>query len=123
MVKNFATKKQLGKYGEELAKNFLIKKGFEILEMNYHFSRVAEIDIIAQKNNILHFVEVKTRSQTRFGTPFEAIDNKKLFSIFNCAKFYMQNSNKRYKKFQIDAIGIIISNDDIKYDFLENISL
>ncbi len=123
MVKNFATKKQLGKFGEELAKKFLENKGFSILEMNYRFSKISEIDIIASKNNTLHFVEVKTRSQTNFGTPLEAIDNKKLFSIFNCAKFYMQNSKKKYKKFQIDAIGIVIDNNDIKYDFLENISL
>ena len=123
MVKNFATKKQLGKFGEELAKKFLENKGFSILEMNYRFSKISEIDIIASKNNILHFVEVKTRSQTTFGTPLEAIDNKKLYSIFNCAKFYMQNTKKKYKKFQIDAIGIVIDGDNIKYDFLENISL
>ncbi len=123
MVKNFATKKQLGKFGEELAKKFLENKGFSILEMNYRFSKISEIDIIASKNNILHFVEVKTRSQTTFGTPLEAIDNKKLYSIFNCAKFYMQNTKKKYKKFQIDAIGIVIDDDNIKYDFLENISL
>ena len=53
------TNKIIGKYGEEIAKNFLIKNGFEIIETNYRYSRIAEIDIIASKNDILHFVEVK----------------------------------------------------------------
>ena len=117
------TNKEIGKYGEELAKNFLIKKGYEILEMNYHFSRLAEIDIIAQKNNILHFIEVKTRTQNAFGTPLEAITPKKLKQIYSCAMFYMSNSKKKFKNYQIDAIGILLNKNNIpKIDFIENIS-
>ena len=51
------TNKEIGKQGEEIAKNFLIKKGFKILEMNYTYSKLAEIDIIAAKNKVVHFVE------------------------------------------------------------------
>ncbi len=118
------TNKEFGKYGEELAKNFLIKKGYKILETNYRYSRIAEIDIIALKNNTLHFVEVKTRKSNTFGTPIEAITRTKLNSIYNCAKFYIQNSNKKYTKFQIDAIGIILKeNNSPEFNFLENIEL
>ena len=117
------TNKEIGKYGEELAKNFLIKNGYEILEMNYRFSRIAEIDIIAQKNNILHFIEVKTRTQNTFGTPLEAITLKKLKQIYSCAIFYMSNSKKKFKNYQIDAIGILLNKNNIpKIDFIENIS-
>lgn len=118
------TNKEIGKYGEELAKNFLIKKGYEILEMNYRFSRNAEIDIIASKKNILHFVEVKTRTQNIFGKPLEAITPNKLKQIYSCAIFYMSNTNKKYKKYQIDAIGILLTKDG-SYDinFIEDISL
>ena len=63
------TNKIIGKYGEDVAKNFLIKKGFQILETNYRYSRVAEIDIIASKKDVLHFIEVKTRTQEFFGKP------------------------------------------------------
>ena len=118
------TNKQIGKYGEELAKNFLIKKGFEILETNYRYSKMAEIDIIAQKNNILHFVEVKTRNSIFFGTPIEAINQTKLNSICMCAKFYIQKSKKHYKKFQIDAIGILLSKTkEPEFNFIENIEI
>ena len=49
------TNKVVVKYGEDLAKDFLTKNGFKILETNFHYSKMAEIDIIAVKNNILHF--------------------------------------------------------------------
>ena len=118
------TNKVIGKYGEDIAKNFLIKQGFEILEMNYRYSRVAEIDIIASKKDILHFIEVKTRTQEFFGTPLEAITPNKLKQIFSCAVEYMSKSKKRYKKYQIDAIGIILNKNEVKkIDFIENISL
>ena len=118
------TNKIIGKYGEEIAKNFLIKNKFEILEMNYRYSRVAEIDIIASKKDILHFVEVKTRTQEFFGSPMEAITPNKLKQIYSCATEYMTKSKKRYKKYQIDAIGIVLNKDGIKkIDFIENISL
>lgn len=118
------TNKEIGKYGETLAKDFLIKKGYKILEMNYHYSRMAEIDIIALKDNIVHFVEVKTRTQNLFGSPLEAINRNKLISIFKCAQFYLTNSKKRYKKIQIDAIGIFLKGKEIeKIDFIEDICL
>lgn len=118
------TNKEIGKYGEKLAKDFLIKKGFKIIESNFRFSRYAEIDIIASKNNTLHFVEVKTRTQEFFGAPLEAITKSKLASILKCAQFYLANSSKKYSKIQIDAIGIVLKDDNIeKIDFIEDIIL
>ena len=59
---------ELGKIGEELAVDFLTEKGYEILETNWTFQK-AEVDIIAQKGNVLAIVEVKTRSSSDFGSP------------------------------------------------------
>lgn len=118
------TNKVIGKQGEEIAKNFLIKHGFEILETNFRYSKMAEIDIIAQKNNIIHFIEVKTRTQKFFGAPFEAITPKKLQSIYLCSRYYLSNCKKRFSKIQIDAIGIVLDkNNKADINFLENISL
>lgn len=118
------TNKIIGKYGEDAAKNFLMKKGFEIVEMNYRYSRIAEIDIIASKDNVLHFVEVKTRTQENFGSPLEAVTPSKLKQIYSCAIQYMNNSKRKYKKYQIDAIGIVLDKNEIKkLNFIENISL
>ncbi len=118
------TNKTIGKYGEDLAKNFLIKKGYEILELNFRYSRLAEIDIIAKKDKTIHFVEVKTRTGENFGTPFEAINKKKMLSIIKCANYYLSVKNMKISSFQIDAIGIVLSGDKaIKIDFIENLSL
>lgn len=118
------TNKDTGKYGEDIACNFLIKRGFNIIERNFRYSRAAEIDIIAAKDKVLHFVEVKTRTSNAFGTPLEAISKEKLSSIFKCALFYLNKNSRAYKKFQIDAIGILLKKDnENEINFIENISM
>ncbi len=104
-----------GKYGEEIAVNYLIKNGCKIVEKNYRFSRYGEIDIIALDGSTLCFIEVKTRTSDRFGAPFEAITKTKLDKIRKCAFFYLQNSKIHYKKFRIDAISVFLSaKEDVK---------
>ena len=68
---------ELGKFGEEMAVEYLQKNGYEILETNWTFQK-AEIDIIAQKENILAIVEVKTRSSIDFGLPQDFVKPKKI---------------------------------------------
>ena len=117
------TNKEIGKYGENLAKDFLIKNGYEVIDTNFHYSKMAEIDIVATKDNIVHFVEVKTRTSDFFGVPLEAIGKKKLSSIYHAGLFYIQQ-NKKYKKFQIDAIGIVLDKGkNPKFTFIENIEI
>ena len=67
----------IGKNGEEIAKNYLIKNGYKIIDTNVRFSRFCEIDIIALDKKTLVFVEVKTRKTDICGHPFEAITKSK----------------------------------------------
>lgn len=67
----------LGKKGELLAIDYLLKNEYEILEKNYRFLK-AEVDIIAKKNDLIIGVEVKTRSSNFFGDPQEFITDKKI---------------------------------------------
>ena len=108
-----------GKKGEELACEFLIKKGYKILEKNKHFSRFCEIDIIALDKNTLVFCEVKTRKTTVCGTPLEAITKSKYQNIKKGIFFYLQE-NSSYKKFRIDAISIVLE-PKLEIDHLKNI--
>ncbi len=78
----------LGKFGEELAVDFLEKNGYEILETNWVFDK-AEIDIIAQKENILAVVEVKTRSSVDFGLPQEFVKPKKIQLLLKAVNEYV----------------------------------
>lgn len=82
------TNKEIGTYGEQRAKNYLLKNGYEIVDSNYH-SRFGEIDIIAVKKNIIAFVEVKTRSDGSMVKPVEAVNLKKAEKIIKTAHMYM----------------------------------
>ena len=97
----------IGKKGEELACEYLVKQGYKILDMNKRFSRICEIDIIALDKNTLVFCEVKTRRTTICGSPFEAITKSKYQNIKKGIFFYLQE-NPNYKSFRVDAIGIVL---------------
>ena len=79
-----------GKKGEELARAYLEKLGYKIIECNKRFSRFCEIDIIALDKNTLVFVEVKTRTTEICGMPFEAITKGKYNNIKKGLFFYLQ---------------------------------
>ena len=96
-----------GKYGEDIAVNYLIKNKYKIIERNYHFSRYGEVDIIALDKNTLCFIEVKTRSNDKFGTPFEAVTKTKLNKIYKCAMSYISKPDIKIKSFRIDAISVL----------------
>ena len=95
---------ELGKFGEELAVDFLEKNGYEILETNWVFDK-AEIDIIAQKNGILAVVEVKTRSSIDFGLPQDFVKPKKIQLLVKAVNEYViQNDLDVEVRFDIVAI-------------------
>lgn len=79
---------ELGKKGEQLAIDFLLKKGYKILEKNYRYLK-AEVDIIAQKNDTLAAIEVKTRSSDYFGNPEEFVNQKKIKLLLSAIDNYV----------------------------------
>lgn len=110
--------KELGNKGEDLACEYLKKNGYEILERNRHFSKLCEIDIIAKYKNKIIFVEVKTRKNNNFGTPFEAITTTKYNNIKTGVLSYLQEN--KIKKYQIDVIAITL-NPQLKIEHLKDI--
>ena len=80
--------KERGKQGEEIATQYLTKKGYQILERNF-YARKGEIDIIAKEKQEIVFVEVKTRSNHQYGNPAEAVDSHKIHHIYDTAKYYL----------------------------------
>ena len=109
----------IGKNGEEIARNYLIKQGYKILETNKRFSHFCEIDIIALDKNTLVFCEVKTRKTNICGQPLEAITKSKYQNIKKGIYLYLQEDSK-YKSFRIDAISIILT-PKIEIKHLKNI--
>ena len=114
--------KQIGLKGEEIACNYLKKLGWKILEKNFRYSKYAEIDIIAKETNTIVFVEVKTRTTSNFGHPFEAINTKKINNIYKAALSYLKSTQERYEDYRIDIISIL-GNSNPKIEHIKNISL
>lgn len=106
----------IGKTGEDIACEYLIKNGYKIIERNWHYSKNAEIDIIAEDKNELVFIEVKTRTNLNFGHPFEAINKTKIEKIYKGILGYLRNSDKKYNSYRFDGIAIIgLKNPQIEH--------
>ena len=103
----------LGKLGEELAVEFLEKNGYSILETNWTFQK-AELDIIAQKENILAVIEVKTRSSIEFGLPQDFVKPQKIQLLVKAINEYVTvNELDVEVRFDIIAIHKEASNFNI----------
>jgi putative endonuclease len=103
--------RQVGKRGEEIAAKYLQDKGYRILERNYS-TKFGEIDLIATKNNILYFVEVKLKQSEDFGTPEEMIGRDKLARVQHMAEFYLLENPKiagNYEIYSVDAVCIVMN--------------
>ena len=96
--------KQVGDEGEERAVLFFKEKHHQVLVQNYRYKR-SEIDIISQKDNTIHFVEVKFRSNNKYGYPEDFVDNKKLDQIALAAENYVEELNWQ-GLIQFDIIAI-----------------
>lgn len=81
---------EIGRNGEAFCEEYYRKKGYEILEKNYH-SRYGEIDVIAQNGNTVAFIEVKTRAENALGRPAEAVSKAKQKKIILTAFRYAEN--------------------------------
>lgn len=99
-----AAHNQLGKKGENLAATYLQERGYRIMFKNWRFSYF-EIDIIAIKNQTLHFIEVKTRSNDLGGLPEDKVNRKKFSRIRQAAdEFIQQYPGHAWIQFDILAI-------------------
>jgi putative endonuclease len=109
--------------GENAAVDFLKKKGYLIIERNFR-KRYGEIDIIAIKDNVLVFIEVKTRKSKQFGTPLEAITYWKLRELKRMAEYYSLTHPKLPKALRIDGVGVLLDKDNevAAIEHVENIS-
>lgn len=103
-----------GSWGESLAASFLGRRGYEILEKNYR-KRCGEIDIIARKDGLLRFIEVKTRTEgsvERFGRPEEAVGFRKRQRLIAAAQHWLlENGCGQDIDWQIDIISIVSKRD------------
>jgi len=101
----------LGKLGEEIAADYLQKKGYRIIERGFRLFR-GELDIIAYDGNTLVFVEVKTRAGTEFGLPEEAVTPAKQKQIKRIAQGYLMERGLGDPDCRFDVLSILIKGDE-----------
>lgn len=127
-MKQFTSKTQkTGEFGEKICVSYLKKVGFEIIETNYT-KRFGEIDIIAKKDNTLHFIEVKSikieNDSDETYNPAENLTKKKYFKIYKTITAYKEEFNVSYEtNWQIDLYCVFIDkvNKKHKISKIENI--
>lgn len=119
-----STLQSIGATGEQFATEYLQKLGFIIIDRNV-YSRWGEIDIVAERKNKVHFIEVKTRIHLRQGMPYEAVRIGKLSNLMRSIQHYILLKHLHRSKFQLDVISIILNKDKTLQDLkcYENVSV
>ena len=110
-VKQLASQ-TVGNNGEELAALYLSNNGYMILDRNWGLHRGCELDLVAMKDNTLHFIEVKTRTTDKYGEPEAAINWKKMQHICKAIQAYRYRRGFFDIAFQIDSIAILYRADN-----------
>jgi putative endonuclease len=112
----------VARLGEEIASKFLTKKGYKIIDRNFR-KGYGEIDIIAVYNNVLVFIEVKTRTTNLYGGAIEAINYGKIRTLIKTCEYYKMLYPKLPESLRIDAILIDLENNEAKsIQHIQNIS-
>jgi len=111
---------QTGNLGESLAAKYFTEKGYTILHQNWRHS-YWEVDIIASKQNVLHFIEVKTRRGKNFGNPEEKVSNKKIHNLINASEQYLY-LHPQWKRIQFNILAITLTQP-IEYFLIEDVYL
>ncbi len=109
----------LGRFGEDLAVNFLKSKGYTIIARNKIINR-REVDIIASDGDLLVFVEVKTRRNKNFGHPLDAIDNKRRERLKSAGKIYLHANRLKNVSLRFDAVSVIVGEDTPLVEHFKN---
>lgn len=111
-MKNF--NKDIGNYGEDLSCDFLKRNGYYILSRNFRNNR-GEIDIICKKDDLIIFVEIKSRYNFNYGSPIEAITYSKQKQIIKLCKFYIYINKIINFNIRFDVIEVIFNKDTNLY--------
>lgn len=108
-----------GLAGEQTAIEFLERRGWRILAHRFRLGRI-EVDLIARKENVVAFVEVKTRRSRAFGSPFEAVTWAKKREIIRVAEAWRRRSGRLTDIFRFDVIGVTAGREGMRVEHVED---
>src|SRR5699024_7054552 len=110
-IHNAEHNRTLGARGEALAATHLEGLGYQILDRNWRYRRLGELDIIARDRDVIVAVEVKTRSGLGYGHPLEAITAAKAARLRRLLLAWVREHRPR-SRLRIDAIGIVLHSNE-----------
>lgn len=113
-------RKKIGAAGEAFVASYLKNQGFSILQYNYQ-TRFGEIDVIATERDTLVFIEVKTRSNLRYGSGAEMISRSKLFKLRKAIHSYLVMNNLLGRRYRIDAALVMKAGDEYDVRYYRNV--
>ncbi len=113
------TRSNIGAAGEKEASKYLQSKGYKIITNNFR-SRFGEIDLIAKDKDTTVFVEVKTRSSSKFGSPADSVNYFKLQKLIKTSQFYI--SRFKISDYRFDVIEISLQDGKFYVNHLENVT-
>lgn len=96
---------ELGRIGEEKGRKYLLENGYQILNTNFR-TRFGEIDVVAELQDTIIFVEIKTRRSTRYGLPGEAVNFHKQVQYSKLALYYLQKYHLLDEKARFDVLEV-----------------
>jgi putative endonuclease len=115
-------RKELGALGEKIAAEHLKGLGYVIRERNFR-SREGEIDIVAEKDDFLVFVEVRTRRGSSFGTPEESVNARKKERLVTLAQTYMESRDDLPPSWRVDVVAIELRRGKVsRVELIENVT-
>jgi putative endonuclease len=114
-------RKETGRLGEQLAKTFLQRKGYRIMETNCRCGR-DEIDIVARQKDYLVFIEVRTKSNTEYGSPEESLTFDKMKHMERAAMQYLQSHNMESDPWRVDLVAVDLDANSkaLRIELVEN---
>jgi len=113
------SRKQLGDAGERQAEDLLRRARYVILERNYR-CLLGEVDLIALDGTTVVFVEVKTRTQSQFGSPLDAVDRRKQRQLQRVANYYLSRHRLHDRNARFDVVAISLTNGQPHCELLKN---
>ncbi len=112
-------KQILGEEGERVAESFLKKKGFRLVERNYRCP-VGEMDLVFLDRRVIVFVEVKTRTDDRFGAPLESVHRGKQQKMIKTALFFLSQHRLHHREARFDVVGVSLKGGEPAVEHVQN---
>lgn len=114
-----AARQELGEIGERIAERWLVRRGWRIIGRRFR-SGHRDLDLIAHREGMVAFVEVKARSSNEFGDPVQAVSWRKQRELGRSAKVWIDRHGRGDEAYRFDVIGILIDRDRVRVRHIEN---